>query len=1095
LRLKKNFIIISFLLLNAIASATNYYVSSSGNDSNNGLSSSTPWKTIAKVNASSFATGDSIFFKRGDVWREQIVPKSGSISKYLYYGAFGSGAKPLFLGSVQGNSTSDWVNVGTNLWQNSNAAFSVDVGNIIFNNEKSCGVKIMSQTPAFTTQGQFWYDFVNRRIIMYSVGNPATFYTDIECALRKDAIYPAYDVNYVTFQNLDFRYWGACVNEDIGSYINFLDLDLSYIGGGDLENNYGVRFGNGLQMWNGKHDITIERCRIDNIYDAGISPQGSGTGYEVYNIYMRNNIISNCEYSFEFWERDGSSSAHNIYFENNTCVNAGGGWGHNQRTDGLNGRHIMIFSNTALTNNIYIRNNIFYNATESLIDIIVASDVSDIVIDYNDLYQSSGYIGTIQYTDYSSLANWKTASNQDAHSISGNPIFLGTTDFHLQSSSPAIDAGLDVGLPYSGNAPDIGAFETQLIPNVPLPVYVNSVIENATPTILKMTYNLSLANIVPTISAFTVLVNSTVRTVSAVSISGTNVLLTLSSPVVNGNVVTVAYTKPATNPLQSTSGGQAATINAQTVTNNVVAVTVTPTYVSSSIVNASPSVLTMIYSTALANIVPAASAFTVRVNSATRSVTAVSVSGTNVLLTLSSPVVNGNVVTVAYTKPATYPLQSTSGGQAATISAQTVTNNVSPVTVTPAYVSSSIDNASPAVLTMTFSTILASIVPAASAFTVTVNSAVRTVTAVSVSGTYVLLTLSSPAVNGNVVTVAYSKPATNPLQSTSGGQAATISAQTVINNVGAVIVTPTYVSSSIVNTSPSVLTMTYSTALASIVPAASAFAVKVNSAARTVTAVSVSGTNVLLTLSSPVVNGNVVTVAYTKPATNPLQSTTGGKAATISAQTVTNNVNQVNIANPVSPNYISSVIENVTPDLLKITFDINLANIVPATSTFTVIVNSIVRTVNTVSISDNNVLLTLSSPVVFGDDVTVEYVKPFSNPLQSNDGGLVSDITSQSVSNNCIELPGQDLGDNLERKILIYPNPASDSFNISVQGSSPVHQTLKIIDLSGKIVYTESINQNISNVQIPENINSGLYIVTLETGGIILDNQKLIIYK
>ena len=33
-------------------------------------------------------------------------------------------------------------------------------------------------------------------------------------------------------------------------------------------------------------------------------------------------------------------------------------------------------------------------------------------------------------------------------------------DFRLNAGSPAIDAGFDVGLPYYGSAPDIGAFET-----------------------------------------------------------------------------------------------------------------------------------------------------------------------------------------------------------------------------------------------------------------------------------------------------------------------------------------------------------------------------------------------------------------------------------------------------------------------------------------------------------------------------------------------------------------------------------------------------------------------------------------------------------
>jgi uncharacterized protein (TIGR02145 family) len=45
-------------------------------------------------------------------------------------------------------------------------------------------------------------------------------------------------------------------------------------------------------------------------------------------------------------------------------------------------------------------------------------------------------------------------------------------------------------------------------------------------------------------------------------------MLTLSSFVAYGNIVTVAYTKPASNPLQTASGGQAANLATQAVTNN-----------------------------------------------------------------------------------------------------------------------------------------------------------------------------------------------------------------------------------------------------------------------------------------------------------------------------------------------------------------------------------------------------------------------------------------------------------------------------------------------------------------------------------------------
>ncbi|MBP1666655.1 MAG: hypothetical protein H6Q23_1515 [Bacteroidetes bacterium] len=104
---------------------------------------------------------------------------------------------------------------------------------------------------------------------------------------------------------------------------------------------------------------------------------------------------------------------------------------------------------------------------------------------------------------------------------------------------------------------------------VGLPVYVSSVIENATPAIIEMTYSLTLADIVPDVSAFEVTVATVARTVSSVAVSGKIVRLTLSSAVVKGDAVTVAYTKPAIKPLQTPDGLQVPTFTSQNVTNKV----------------------------------------------------------------------------------------------------------------------------------------------------------------------------------------------------------------------------------------------------------------------------------------------------------------------------------------------------------------------------------------------------------------------------------------------------------------------------------------------------------------------------------------------
>jgi len=91
--------------------ATYYVDATNGDDSNDGLSEANAWKTISKVNSSSFNAGDSILFKRGEVWREQLtVPSSGSSGNPITFGAYGSGADPIINGA---DLVTEWTEEST----------------------------------------------------------------------------------------------------------------------------------------------------------------------------------------------------------------------------------------------------------------------------------------------------------------------------------------------------------------------------------------------------------------------------------------------------------------------------------------------------------------------------------------------------------------------------------------------------------------------------------------------------------------------------------------------------------------------------------------------------------------------------------------------------------------------------------------------------------------------------------------------------------------------------------------------------------------------------------------------------------------------
>jgi hypothetical protein len=83
----------------AYAAGTTYYVSTSGNDSNAGTSTSAPWRSLTKVNSTTFQPGDVIRFEAGDSWTGQLWPKgSGTDGAPISIDSYGAGAKPQIAG-------------------------------------------------------------------------------------------------------------------------------------------------------------------------------------------------------------------------------------------------------------------------------------------------------------------------------------------------------------------------------------------------------------------------------------------------------------------------------------------------------------------------------------------------------------------------------------------------------------------------------------------------------------------------------------------------------------------------------------------------------------------------------------------------------------------------------------------------------------------------------------------------------------------------------------------------------------------------------------------------------------------------------------
>ena len=140
----------------------------------------------------------------------------------------------------------------------------------------------------------------------------------------------------------------------------------------------------------------------------------------------------------------------------------------------------------------------------------------------------------------------------------------------------------------------------------------------------------------------------------------------------------------------------------------------------------------------------------------------------------------------------------------------------------------------------------------------------------------------------------------------------------------------------------------------------------------------------------------------------------------------------------------SALIANATPTKVELTFNVNLNNTsIPMTTDFVLAG----KTISSVGIVNNVVTLTVSSPYIIGDIVTVNYTKPVSNKLKSLLGAIdVDSFTGQSVTNN----------------ISSYDADASALFSrMTAAGETPTSERKAIIntvfvDLKANGLYTKA---------------------------------------
>ena len=312
-----------------------YYVSTSGNDANDGTSPKKAIQTLAAVDGLPLEDGDAVLFERGCIWR--MYEKFNCRSNVIY-GSYGEGRKPMFLGSPKNFAQETWKpSKKKNVWQ-INYMYAYPCG-AFFDQGKEAGY-LKTSFRAMTANTHFYFDESMANLYLYcDKGNPSEVWDSIEFSQANIKIYLTSGVSNVIIDNIALRYTGQ--GGVGGTYANgnvtVTNCEMGFTGGAWVggDPSSGTRYCNAIEMWCSKEGHNFSHNWIYHTFDSAISPQGN-QGFNYHNIKIDNNLLefNNCD--IELFERLPGTYK-NFTSNNNICRFTSLGWGTRVEDGGIRG--------------------------------------------------------------------------------------------------------------------------------------------------------------------------------------------------------------------------------------------------------------------------------------------------------------------------------------------------------------------------------------------------------------------------------------------------------------------------------------------------------------------------------------------------------------------------------------------------------------------------------------------------------------------------------------------------------------------------------------------------------------------------------------
>jgi hypothetical protein len=510
-------VILMLLVVPASLIATDYYVSPTGNDINDGKTIKTAWATISKVNSITFAPGDKILFQTGKTFLGNLILDSndgGSATNPLILSSFFS-----FTGGT--GSGKEWatINGGDGHGIRIIGSIGVTVQNLMVTgsgrntNIRGIGVLVDAgkdividkvEVEGFQMAGVMIYGgTVNVRVTnVYAHDNG---YTGIGAGYEREGNNKNIYIGYCrTIHNQGISDPSKYIGDQSGSGIHMANVEeglVEYCESADNGGDYYHDAGNGpVGIWmNSCKDVIIQYCISHNnksrrLSDGHVYSDGGGFDFDsgcktctIQYVYSYDNAGPG--FLLCAWD---TTKSHLL--ENNTLR-----YSISENDGQVSGAGIWIWHSIA-QRNMQVYNNIFYNSSGR--SCIWAPDVRGSFFFRNNIFVLRGtgafVVGMAPnavfqgncYWNYNNPGNWDGATSFEEwrvrgyETVNGKPVginqdplltfvingekltdptkILQLQEYMLQAGSPCIDAGINLTKSFQINPGNFDFFGNRL---------------------------------------------------------------------------------------------------------------------------------------------------------------------------------------------------------------------------------------------------------------------------------------------------------------------------------------------------------------------------------------------------------------------------------------------------------------------------------------------------------------------------------------------------------------------------------------------------------------------------------------------------------